>query len=798
MCAPHYLHLATPVGADAVSILSEMVSQSNVRERFNTDEETWPPDQPKNFTPLVLIHHQGQHTMKQPTAVAQLIQTGDVDEITSLVSNRSVPKHHPKLDSHELLQEVLDSSTVTKELAEILAPLEQSKDPQFILIEGAPGIGKSILLKELAYRWGNKQLLKTFKLVLLISLRNPTVQQATLIKDLLQLFCNKGDTRATQIATTCSDYLVQNGGKDVAFLFDGFDEYPKDLRENSLIADILKRKVLPYCALVVSSRPHATVHLRKRSTVRVDILGFTEVERNQFIQQALKEQPQSIKELTQYLEDHFTISSLCVVPFNMVVLLFLYKQRTFLPNNSLPNNSTQLYNHFICLTVCRHLAKYGHPLDNTITDLTSLPDPCSKIIQQLSKFSLEALNNNKLVFTFDEIKVACPDIVAIPGAINGFGLLQAVQHFGLTGKTITFNFLHFTIQEFLAAHHVAGLSPNKELKILKEKFWSDIHSNMFAIYISLTKGQRSSFKQFIKPPLGQRLKGLLTGKQVENRFLEDQVKCFRLFCWFSEAGDKEMCRSIENAKSVNGKNITIDRFRNCVHYVRLSPSDVECVTVFLTCSSYKEWKEVDLMECYIQDHGVRILHRGLTSCDVTITKLYLEMNGLTESSSSAISDITISCRVKELDIGWNNTVGEDERLYSIISDPSSMLEKLLMYSTKLSSAVKLFTALSEGKKLRELWIPYNNITDEACVAIIMAMKKNNSLVKLVMRGNPISGECAQLIVQALQHNNTLQYLQLPGYSDDVEERIRSLAEEVNKKRESRNCQVKLEVTSSCS
>ena len=141
-----------------------MVSQCNVRQRFNTDEETWPPDQPKNFTPLVLVHHRGQHSMKQAAAMAQVIQTGDIDEITSLASKQSVTKHHPKLVSHESLQEVLDSSMVTKELTEILAPLEQSKDPQFILIEGAPGIGKSILLKEIAYRWGNKQLMKTFKL----------------------------------------------------------------------------------------------------------------------------------------------------------------------------------------------------------------------------------------------------------------------------------------------------------------------------------------------------------------------------------------------------------------------------------------------------------------------------------------------------------------------------------------------------------------------------------------------------------------------------------------------------------
>ena len=119
-----------------------------------------------------------------------------------------------------------------------------------------------------------------------------------------------------------------------------------------------------------------------------------------------------------------------------------------------------------------------------------------------------------------------------------------------------------------------------------------------------------------------------------------------------------------------------------------------------------------------------------------------------------------------------------------------------MRSTKLSSiaAIKLFTALSEGKKLRILYIAHNAITDEACDAIIMAMKKNTSLGELYMQRNPISGECAQLIVQALQHNNTLQQLELRWYSLDFKERIRLSAEEVNKKRESRNCQVKLEIT----
>ena len=198
---------------------------------------------------------------------------------------------------------------------------------------------------------------------------------------------------------------------------------------------------------------------------------------------------------------------------------------------------------------------------------------------------------------------------------------------------------------------------------------------------------------------------------------------------------------------------------------------------------------------YIQDHGVHILHRGLTNSSATITSLSLQFNGLTESSSSAISDITVSCRIKILNIDHNEIVGEDERLYSFISDPSSVLEELHMLHIKLSSnaAIKLFAALRDSKKLKTLDIGHNYITDEACDAITMAMKKNTSLVELYMKGNRISGECARLIVEALQHNNTLQLLWLPSYSDDVEERIRLSAKEVNKKRESRNCQEKLEI-----
>ena len=714
------------------------------------DDDTWPPKQPTSFTPLLLIHHQGDRTPEQVTAMAKLMHAGDI-------------------------QKTLDTSKATKEIEEILSPLENSEEASFILIEGAPGIGKTILLKEIAYRWGNKQLLQKFKLVLLICFRDPSLQQIKSVSNLLQLFY-KGDDNVTKVVNSCSEYLSRNGGKYLTLLLDGYDEYPEHLQKSSLIADIIKRQILPHCGLVVSSRPHASGHLHKQATIRVDILGFTEIEREHYIKQSLPDQPRKIEELTQYLRQQPSVDSICFIPFNMVVLLYLYKLGI-----ALPKNSTELYHHFICSTISHHLSRLGcSPLVQNITDFTDLPEPYFTIIQELSKLSLEALNNNKLIFTLHEITAACPDIAAIPGAINGFGLLQAIQHFGLYAKTMTLNFIHFTIQEFLAAHYIAHLPPNEELKVIEANFWSDNHFNMFSIYISLTKGQRSSFKTF--------LSGGNETIAIADKFLKDRLKCLRLYRCFNEAEDYKMCKTIEQAEIFKSEEINL--------VGTLTASDMECISLFLTSSFNKEWKLLYLINCHIQDKGLNVLYRGLRhSNNITIDVLGLDYNGLTTQSSSEISELTVKCKVKILAINGNRTIGEDQQLYSMLTNPFTELEELYMSYTSLCRGTRaLFTAIMENNKLKKLYIDRNAITDDACDVITTALQRNNCLVELSMCGNPLSSEAIINIVRCLEVNNTLQLLWLPNCPQAIQENIRSLQEVVNKKRESRGCQVKLEIS----
>ena len=62
-----------------------------------------------------------------------------------------------------------------------------------------------------------------------------------------------------------------------------------------------------------------------------------------------------------------------------------------------------------------------------------------------------------------------------------------------------------------------------------------------------------------------------------------------------------------------------------------------------------------------------------------------------------------------------------------------------------------------------------------------------------MYNNPLTGKAIVNIVNRLKGNNTLELLRLPTCPEDINKKLNSLQEAINKKRESRGCQVKLRI-----
>ena len=208
-------------------------------------------------------------------------------------------------------------STITKDLQKIFCFLDQpvSDDLEWermFLVEGPPGIGKSVLMKHISYLWAKNKLLTKTDVLFLLYLRDPTVHKMESLQDLVQHFYYHDKVAAelcmVQILKKCGEFLT---------ILDGYDIYPLHLQQNSFIADVLQRKTLPACAVVVSSRPHASTKLRYNITCRIEILGFSEDDKKDFIQQSLEKEPDKIPVLNEYLKAHPVIASLCYVHFSM-------------------------------------------------------------------------------------------------------------------------------------------------------------------------------------------------------------------------------------------------------------------------------------------------------------------------------------------------------------------------------------------------------------------------------------------------------------------------------------------------
>ena len=81
----------------------------------------------------------------------------------------------------------IDQILQTKHPVEIEALLDTQpcKENKCVLVEGAPGVGKTTLSWEVCRRWSEGELFQQYNLVLLLRLRDETVQRATTLRDFI-------------------------------------------------------------------------------------------------------------------------------------------------------------------------------------------------------------------------------------------------------------------------------------------------------------------------------------------------------------------------------------------------------------------------------------------------------------------------------------------------------------------------------------------------------------------------------------------------------------------------------------
>ena len=640
------------IGTDIVITVAdatEQLQQRYVGSRFSSSVDEWPPYQPKHYTTLAFIHNKGNFTDAVRFFVAQeLAVAGNINAT--------------QLHGHSNL-----NANMTKNISDIFLPVMAS-DGSFvdlhILIEGAPGIGKTVLAKEIAYQWAKSELLTSKKLLLLVFLRECHQKTMMSIEDLIQFVF-----RNSEMTSCVTKYLTKTEGKDTVIIFDGFDELSEENRKRSIIVDIFNRIILSKCCLVVTSRPTASSILHESVDRRVEIVGFTEDDRLEYIQTALENHDEQVEALQHYLQSNPTINALCYIPLNMTILLCLVEDAI----NRLPKTQTEMYKRFIETTIIRYIKKFENR--DIIINIAELPHPYDKLLKELARLAYKALKTDKIVFTLSEINKDCPNLTMTSSNWNGLGLLKAVQCYSkeIGNDQVTFHFLHFSIQEYMAAWYISKLSNSKQIKLLQKTFWEHRYYTTWIMYVGITGGCSFALRHFMSGNRFQLYSKVFGASKVSSKFLKHKMKCLHLFQCLVEVDKVDSMKQLDSVKELFQNN-QIDLSNQT-----LLPSDLNTLGFFLIRSINKEWDELNLSNCSIGSNGSNVLCDRLLDKDVrfivTIKTVNFSYNQLHFSSLIRLFGLFNSWHTSEIIITDDASLGKttDQKIEDIVLQSSTLV-----------------------------------------------------------------------------------------------------------------------------
>ena len=614
-------------------------------------------------------------------------------------------------------------------LEEIFSKIEGER--KVILIDGAPGSGKTSLTVHVCQRWSRGELFEEFTVVILVQLRDPAVQSAKSIADLLP-------SRDDQMAEEVARAITASDGRGVLWVLDGFDELPSKLREKSFLRDLIipsAKSPISFSSVIVTSRPISSGDLCELVSSRIEVLGFTREEQRQYFTECLKGDTKAVDTLTERLSEKPGIEGSCYLPLNASIVAHLY-----LSDGSVPNTVYGMFSsfvqHFLSRYLCERLGKTRE--EARLQSLDNLPSKLRGPFNELCEVAFKGTSENKVTFSESDLKA-----VKHSAVIREVGLLQSTPSIISNGKVVYYNFAHLSVQEVLTSVYISRLPASEQISTFDRLFDDSRFGPVLQYYAAITK-LRTSRPWLSKlpswlcpvPACVLDLVRRIIKKEKKIEYGRPKPLLVSLLHCLYEAQDPSLCQFV--AKQLGGR---LD-----LSYTSLTPVDCLAIGYFLssvtfTTSSNKVF-DINLYNCSLGDAGTKSLMRS---------NMLLLSN---EEGTSHIAEVLNNTSIVSGLWLRGNPIG-DKELQAI------------------------FNSLKQNNALKFLDVSYCDMTDAGVPSLAEAMNINTTLERLDIQGNnAITDNGLTCLVEVLSRSSRLVVLTIPKHLkvDEVRKTINETRE----------------------
>ena len=657
----------------------------------------------------------------------------------------------------------IDDIKMSKRATEIgqIAQLPDGSQPKCILVEGAPGVGKSTFAWKLCRKWGKGKLLQQYQLVVLLRLRDKSVRAARNISDLFRYHDH-------QIQQAAVEEIQRTGGKGMLLLFEGYDELPEELRtESSVFLDVITGRELPEATVLVTSRPWASEFLhsgyKEQISQHIEILGFTKDNIQSYLESTIPDDPSLLADLKKYISCYPHINSMMYIPLNSAIVVEVYRNSRK-DDTLVPKTMTELYSSLVRSLLLRKLL--DHPVHSKkrrwrVRSFSDLPRDVHQQLCELGRIAYEGILHDQQVIFSD-----------LPEDLETLGLMQCTPElYADEGAAVSYNFLHLTVQEYLAAFHLSQQPVEKQIEHFREykqqRLRSDKHHFLMVLRFVCGINKFTGYSSEV-------LNTLCVKESSDDSCVRHEVT-FNSLHWLFEAQDNDIIADL-----LESFDIHLDEFISTV-----TPFDC-FVLGYCVSHSNCTWK-IDLSHCHIGDEGMEMLVRGAveeeTHCTGGISEIDLRGNDITSEGMKQLLKFPKQFinKLETLNLGLNHLYSESCAVLTHLIPHVPHLKKLdLSYNRNIGQGgtVPLITSLTVHNSLETLRLDNTGIGKEDCQPLSELLSSSTSLKKLIIgidhsdfnsdadsdyigwNYTSLLPEAVQMIISGLHHNTTLKKLDM--------------------------------------
>ena len=599
-----------------------------------------------------------------------------------------------------------------------------------ILIKGSPGMGKSTLAINICKRWAEGSLLQTYNAVILLTLRDPEIQAAKTIDDLL--------LTVGKLKENVFEEIIHCSGEGFCFLLEGYDELPNALRKSSVFT--MLKEQLPNCTLVYTSRPEACSKLESVASRVIKIEGFKEKSVNEYISNSfdtVKNGEKFASELQSQLYQNQIVREILHIPINVAIVCVI-----FFHFSTLPETLTELYTLLCLRLILRYITTRTGNVDQVeqLRSLDDLPEGIAKQFSQLCFIACKGTENNKIIFSSHELG----SIGIVQEKMSDLGLLVTAPSTSVYGREKSYNFLHKTLQEFCTAWYISKLSLQDQLKCITTYWTDDNYIMVWKFYSGITKLTNKEVLNCILPY--KLVKSCLTENKIPN--LMDCVY---------EAHNSELCQRVGDhldGKICNGYRASYATDYFLTHYkgalkqiytlqrsLIFSGGDVQSLIESLQKRQLKYSN--DCLSLHI--HPLGIAHQSfsvliqLLSTQYPINELKVDSLHLSESNMQVFSKLfTSSNALSVLDISRTSIGPETAACLANLRNVLICDLRMAVCSLGPTGADKIGEMLYHNNSIVSIDLSDNDIKDSGVKRLVNHLSRSNKLQHLNLEGNMIT------------------------------------------------------------